>query len=545
MRPCNQNSTFIILGPDPNQCLEITSESSDGSSTYSPSHSLPSTPSRNPASSLTVSSPYHSLTPCALTNRQSATPLPTTHNSWTPSPTRSKSDFKVDWLSSDVPAIRLDHQRTRHRGIRSTIDQMPQDAEEEDTSASEGGSPVILTPVSHGMRQRTRIINMSEISMLLNQPFFNRERATTPPSGYLSRTSSSATVIPTPLTPNKDQDKQRPRLGCAPLIRSQDDVEGGCGCASCARRVEASEAKMIMPCRDIVCAACFSSTVAALSVTQGRAKCPACLDLMDTFGVLSGKDQAHGSSPSADSPASRGVGASTPSKSITRNGSVVMRIDNVGWDMTPSVVEEFLPPNSLSNSVLQSVHIILDRFDGRTKDYIYIEVASLKAARHILATRQNAFMPSGKLKGHRLRAVTISAVPQQELVDELRPRSNLELHALLSLCQSAVAPSEAGCKPSGAGKYIKARHGPFYMLMSTLSRLGGKESPSYSDLHYVTSEAIAALTDAISRKSYYGPTDDFSVRHQSTQIHEDDEDVRQRLLLMFDQCFGRKQPLTL
>ncbi|ODN79799.1 hypothetical protein L202_03701 [Cryptococcus amylolentus CBS 6039] len=531
MRLLDSKSTFIILGPNPNQCLEITSESSDDSSAYSPSRSLPSTPSRNFMSASSIISPLHRWRSCLSPHGPPpVTPLPTSRTSKTPSPARTGDcDTRADWIKLGVPDLLLDDEVTSQGRKPSTFEEAPQDAEAEDRLVnSEGGSPVILTPVSHGVRQQMRTIDMTQITMFFSQPSVINEEC--------------APMIE-PITGSPCDDKHRqPCLEDNSLSHMQADTEEGCECESCGRQVDASRATLIIPCRDVICASCFSSTVAAVSVTKGQSKCPACLDVITTFESMFGKHQARGQLCSKVIAAPQGIVTLTTSTFVTQNGSIVMRIDNVGWDVTPSVVEEFLPKDSLSRKVPQSVHILLDKFDGRTKDYLYIEVASLEAARHILATRQNTFMPGGKLTGHRLRAVTISAVPQKELIDELRPKSNTELHALLTLCRSAVASSEAGCKPSGAGKYIKARHGPFYLLMSMLSKLSGKESPSYSDLFHVTAGAIAALTDAISRRCHYGPTQDISSFDHSTQIHENDEDVRQRLLVLSDRCFHGKQP---
>lgn len=48
----------------------------------------------------------------------------------------------------------------------------------------------------------------------------------------------------------------------------------------------------------------------------------------------------------------------------------VLRIDNVAWDVTPQVVRDYLPPQVLPRHHPQPVHILLDRYDGRTKDYM-------------------------------------------------------------------------------------------------------------------------------------------------------------------------------
>ena len=38
--------------------------------------------------------------------------------------------------------------------------------------------------------------------------------------------------------------------------------------------------------------------------------------------------------------------------------------------MTPAILEDFLPANTLLEDHRQAIHILLDRFDGRTKDYM-------------------------------------------------------------------------------------------------------------------------------------------------------------------------------
>lgn len=48
----------------------------------------------------------------------------------------------------------------------------------------------------------------------------------------------------------------------------------------------------------------------------------------------------------------------------------VLRIDNVAWDVTPQIVRDYLPPQVLPYRHPQPIHILLDRFDGRTKDYM-------------------------------------------------------------------------------------------------------------------------------------------------------------------------------
>lgn len=110
----------------------------------------------------------------------------------------------------------------------------------------------------------------------------------------------------------------------------------------------------------------------------------------------------------------------------------------------------------------------------------YIEAATPQAAQTILKTCQNNFMSEGVLTSGRKRPVTITPVSHSELIEELRPHSAQELHSLLALCQAAV-DSNSGCKLN-TSKYIKSRHGPYYALMSAMSKLNGEQSPSYWDM---------------------------------------------------------------
>lgn len=110
----------------------------------------------------------------------------------------------------------------------------------------------------------------------------------------------------------------------------------------------------------------------------------------------------------------------------------------------------------------------------------YIEASTLQAAQTILKTCQNTFMSGGALTSGRKRPVTITAVSHAELIEELRPRSAQELHSLLALCQASVDSGFAS--KQSTSKYVKSRHGPYYALMSTMSKLNGEQSPSYWDL---------------------------------------------------------------
>ncbi|KAJ9096371.1 hypothetical protein QFC21_005192 [Naganishia friedmannii] len=176
-------------------------------------------------------------------------------------------------------------------------------------------------------------------------------------------------------------------------------------------------------------------------------------------------------------------------KSYTAKPPVIMRIDNIAWDATPEKVEKFLPPNVLADT-LQSVHLLIDRHDGKSKDYLFIEVKDLVAARSILQHRQNAVLGTGS----RARPVTITLTTEEKLVEELRPDSRSEIMGLLELCNAAIArnighddnnPKEGrfnkettvygwqtgGRHPLQTGVFLKSRYAPFWCALSVVSRL--------------------------------------------------------------------------
>ena len=75
---------------------------------------------------------------------------------------------------------------------------------------------------------------------------------------------------------------------------------------------------------------------------------------------------------------------------------------------------------------------------------------------------------------------------------QLRPRSAAELFGLLALCQAAVTcpqlaypahPTMTSLEaPTGLAHFVKSRHGPFFNVMSILTKLRGRESPAYWDV---------------------------------------------------------------
>jgi hypothetical protein len=76
----------------------------------------------------------------------------------------------------------------------------------------------------------------------------------------------------------------------------------------------------------VTCASCFSSSLAAVSVTHGPSKCAACLKEVDTFevfkGILQIVDEDEDTSVDDDRERRKLAEAET---------TKVLRIDNVAW----------------------------------------------------------------------------------------------------------------------------------------------------------------------------------------------------------------------
>ncbi|KAE8537781.1 hypothetical protein D1P53_005837 [Cryptococcus gattii VGV] len=434
------SSKFIILGPNIGQYFEVSS--SEGSSCSS----SPSTPSRLPN---------------YVNHRRSL------DGSKARSASPTECD-EIDWVEYSSPAIEME--ACQSSNWDSSVSELSEDDSETESS-------VIITPdrdTRDGRSQRLGIQNITSI---------RSERPPLKPNRQCSRTTSSHTVVPRdfnrrysePYSALSDSSSSSHAPHLEDLKQHKDTV----ACEACGSRTTIARAKKIMPCQDITCASCFSSSLGAVTVTQSQAKCPICLCLIDTFEAVTLEDIAKLQLSSEDYSMTKLL---SPFKRRQGVGPVVMRIDN---DITPATVEAFLPRNSLSRSTLQPIHILLDRFDGRTKDYLYIEASTLQAAQTILKTCQNTFMSGGALTSGRKRPVTITPVSHAELIEELRPRSAQELHSLLALCQASVDSGSAS--KQSTSKYVKSRHGPYYALMSTMSKLNGEQSPSYWDLFYVAS----------------------------------------------------------
>ncbi|EMD31900.1 hypothetical protein CERSUDRAFT_119204 [Gelatoporia subvermispora B] len=210
----------------------------------------------------------------------------------------------------------------------------------------------------------------------------------------------------------------------------------------------------------------------------------------------------------------RAQGASTPVAGVrarrsfgsTPDESVVLRIDNVPWDITPPAIADWL------KHPVERVHVLLDR-KGKTLSHAYVEMASADAAKAALRSSQNAVLGKGK----RARGVTVTRSSQEELMRSLFPSwlgnfdggrpslAGLDNEHVISTLQRGLL-SEAELNSllhlirSPDSHFLKVPSLPFHSLISVLSKFPADDdsrvfwSGSLRDMIYeITYAAVQVL----------------------------------------------------
>ncbi|KAH7882435.1 hypothetical protein F5I97DRAFT_1931615 [Phlebopus sp. FC_14] len=161
---------------------------------------------------------------------------------------------------------------------------------------------------------------------------------------------------------------------------------------------------------------------------------------------------------------------------VQRGENIVLRIDNVPWDITPPAIVAWM-----KHPVVR-VHVLLDQ-RGKTLSHAYVEIAIEEVARAALREVQNSVLGKGK----RARGVTVTRSSQEELMRALFPSwkgkfdgsrpsltglnneqlamalsagliTNMELDALMHLVRSPDS------------HFLKVPSLPFHSLISILSK---------------------------------------------------------------------------
>ncbi|CCM05864.1 uncharacterized protein FIBRA_08100 [Fibroporia radiculosa] len=210
----------------------------------------------------------------------------------------------------------------------------------------------------------------------------------------------------------------------------------------------------------------------------------------------------------------RAQGASTPvagrrAQRHSELGSarrVVLRVDNVPWDITPPAIAAWL------KHPVERVHVLLDR-KGKTLSHAYVEVANAEIAKAALRSAQNSVLGRGK----RARGVTVTKSSQEELMRALFPSwqgnfegsrpslSGLDNERVISTLQRGLL-SEVELNSllhlirSPDSHFLKVPSLPFHSLISILSKFPADDdsrvfwSSTLRDLLYdITHAALQVL----------------------------------------------------
>ncbi|KAF9226306.1 hypothetical protein BS17DRAFT_765324 [Gyrodon lividus] len=187
--------------------------------------------------------------------------------------------------------------------------------------------------------------------------------------------------------------------------------------------------------------------------------------LMATMSLY--ENQTHAMSPPTLAP--------SPSQ-VPRAENIVLRIDNVPWDITPPAIVTWL-----KHPVVR-VHVLLDQ-RAKTLSHAYVELATEEIARAALRSVQNSVLGKGK----RARGVTVTRSSQEELMRALFPswkgnfdgsrpyRSELR-NELLSTTLNAGLMSHAELDSlvrlirSPDSHFLKVASLPFHSVISILSK---------------------------------------------------------------------------
>ncbi|KAI6165900.1 hypothetical protein EDD17DRAFT_1774494 [Pisolithus thermaeus] len=194
--------------------------------------------------------------------------------------------------------------------------------------------------------------------------------------------------------------------------------------------------------------------------------------------------------------------------------NIVLRIDNVPWDITPPAIAAWL-----KHPVIR-VHVLLDP-RGKTLSHAYVELATEDIAKAALREVQNSVLGKGK----RARGVTVTRSSQEELMRALFPswkgafdgcRPTLsglgpehlavavttgfmtitELDALMRLIQSPDS------------HFLKVPSLPFYFLASILSKFPAE----------VTDALFDALNILVTRWQECGQADDLRLLNDLLEV---------------------------
>ncbi|KAJ6590555.1 hypothetical protein DFH09DRAFT_1026612 [Mycena vulgaris] len=425
-------------------------------------YTSPRPPIASPASRYTspaFSSRYSSP---AVASRYTSPNTPSTPSSYAPA---TPDNYRMKRLSFSPEAFKADGTRSwRSRASQNGI-RVDDDDDEPDSDASFDAP--LLPPFLTAPRRRA----LSYASENLPQ--------TPPRNPHLAAQMRLKGSVTAPaherrafgLKSNLPDVDERVESHCESHKEPQSDAYAQSHCSSCA--VSTKQLALLSPCTHALCPACLTSALNI--VDQLSMHCVVCRATVNTFGLVRAP-------PSPTLEQSFLLPFSPPSSpSQVDEDPVVLRIDNVPWDITPPAILTFL---GVSPSSGARAHVLLDRL-GKTLSHAFVELPSEAVARSVLRGEHRAAPVLGS--GRRARAVTLTRSSQPALMAAVFPCWAGAFDGPVPSLAGVAGPSLPGALEGGLmreseltdllwlmraqdARFVKSPGLPFYALTSILAK---------------------------------------------------------------------------
>ncbi|KAJ7627620.1 hypothetical protein DFH06DRAFT_1304584 [Mycena polygramma] len=255
-----------------------------------------------------------------------------------------------------------------------------------------------------------------------------------------------------------------------PHCEVRQEAQSQSHCSSCA--VASKQLALLSPCTHALCPACLTSALNI--VDQLSMHCVVCRATVTTFGLVRAP-------PSPTLEQSFMLPFSPPASPSGDEDPVVLRIDNVPWDITPPAILTFLGVSSSSGA---RAHVLLDRL-GKTQSHAFVELPNEAVARSVLRGEHRAAPVLGS--GRRARAVTLTRSSQPSLMAALFPSWAGAFDGPAPSLAGIAGPSLPGALEGGLmreseltdllwlmrtqdARFVKVPGLPFYSLVSILAK---------------------------------------------------------------------------
>ncbi|KAJ6571784.1 hypothetical protein B0H19DRAFT_1023270 [Mycena capillaripes] len=255
-----------------------------------------------------------------------------------------------------------------------------------------------------------------------------------------------------------------------PHCEARTEPQAQTHCSSCA--VASKQLALLNPCTHALCPACLTSALNI--VDQLSMHCVVCRATVNTFGLVRAP-------PSPTLEESFLLPFSPPASPSADEDPVVLRIDNVPWDITPPAILTFLGVSASSGA---RAHVLLDRL-GKTLSHAFVELPNEAVARSVLRGEHRAAPVLGS--GRRARAVTLTRSSQPALMSALFPSWAGAFDGPAPSLAGVAGPSLPGALEGGLmreseltdllwlmrtqdARFVKVPGLPFYALVSLLAK---------------------------------------------------------------------------